>query len=137
MVEVTYMGDWPDDVKATISLEFDPMVFLLPSWCRSLFIYFENEPTERQAAAVSTNYEGRHINMFVRPNWFMETADDRERVLLHEITHTHTQPIRNVFSDAIAGQDEQFRDFAWARFKETWEGAVEDLAWTLYLAMKK
>ncbi len=137
MTEVEYVGNWPDDVKITVALAFDKYICLIPGWCRSLYVRFENEGTEHQAAAVAMSYESRHVNVYIRPNWFMEEPDERERVLLHEIAHIHIQPTRTVFVGLIEDLDDRFKKFAWERYKEAWEGAVEDLAWALHEAMKQ
>ena len=131
MSEIVYRGDWPADVKKSVGFCLKPYVHLLPGWCRVLYLRFESNP-EQSTATIRMCYENRWATMRISPDWLEELPEDRTRVLLHEIAHIHIQPMRTVFVDAIAGMDEQFRDFAWERFKEAWEGATEDLAWAFY-----
>ena len=136
MTKVEYVGDWPADVRLTVEGAVGRWLYLIPGWCRSIHIRFENDGGENQAAAVSVDYEGRHAVMYIRPGWFQESPADREKAIIHEIAHLHVQPIRSVFVDVINKgiEDQGFKDFAWERFKEAWEGSVEDLAWALYEA---
>ena len=134
MTEIVYRGDWPVDVKKTVGACLKPYVNLLPGWCRILYLRFESN-NDDSTATIRVCYDNRWASVRISPDWLEELPDDRSRVLLHEIAHIHIQPMRTIFVDATAGMDEQFRDFAWERFKEAWEGAVEDLAWAFHSAV--
>ena len=134
MTEIVYRGDWPSDVKKTVESVLKPYVRLIPSWCRILYLRFEANDSD-STATIKMSYDNRWASMRISPDWLEELPDDRSRVLMHEIVHIHVQPMRTVFVDAIGGLDEHFKDFAWERFKEAWEGAVEDLAWAFHSAI--
>ena len=135
MTDVIYTGAWPDDVRAIVEPALTPFLHLVPGWCRSLYVRFQAGEAN-DSAGISMDYEYRHAVLFVRPGWLEEMPEDRDKALIHEIAHLHVQPMRTVFVDLCDKgiQDQAFRDFAWERFKEAWEGAVEDLAWALHAA---
>ncbi len=131
MAEVLYTGNWQPDVKAIVEVALTPHLHLIPGWCRSLYIRFESGNNDNDSAGVRMSYEYRHAVMYIRPSWLEELSVDREKAIIHEIIHLHIQPMRLVFHDLCSKgiENQAFKDFAWERFKEAWEGAIEDLTW--------
>ena len=133
MVKFEFLGDWPADVLQIAKPVILEYLHLLPGWCLSLHIRFEDS-NESQSAAVSVSYGGRHTVMYIRPGWLQESLEDRHKAILHEIAHIHVQPIKCVFTDLCNKgiEDKAFQDFVWEQFKDALEGSVEDLAWAFY-----
>ena len=94
-------------------------------------VRFESADDEA-AASVKVDNANRWAVITIRPQWLEEDPEDRERIILHEIIHIHVHPMRSVFHDSIESLDRPLKDFAWERFKEAWEGSVEDLAWAFH-----
>ena len=137
MAKVEYTGSWQDDVRTIVEIALTPYLHLLPGWCLSLYVRFESGEAN-DSAGVRVSYEYRHAVLYVRPGWLEESPEDRAKALIHEIVHLHTQPMRLVFHDLCSKMidDQGAKDFAWERFKEAWEGSVEDLAWAFYTILK-
>ena len=133
MTEIVYRGGWPDDVKDIVDELLTPYARLLPGWCRILYVRFEANDSD-SVATVKVCYDNRWASIRISPDWLEELPADRQRVILHEIAHIHVQPMRTVFVDLCEKgfEDQGFKDFAWERFKEAWEGSVEDLAWAFH-----
>ncbi len=128
MTEIMFRGDWPDDVRGIVNPVLQDWIHLIPGWVRILYVRFESDGG-KTTASIHMSYENRWATLKVRPDWLEDTPKERARDLVHEIAHLHTQPMNVVFMDVIQGLDKQFKDFAYERWKEAWEGTVEDLAW--------
>ena len=138
MADIVFRGNWPNDVRTIVEPHLSLYAPLVPGWCRILYVRFEAGDGETSATIV-TSIEGRWATMRVQAAWMDEIPDDRARAIMHEIAHLYVEPMRTVFTDLVNKgiEGDRFKGFAWERWKEAWEGTVEDLAWALTTTRKE
>ena len=137
-MRVSYIGDFPKDIRKIVEPILDEWLDLLPTWCQQFRVMFDSDT--QAVLASSTNYRNRWATLYITAEWFEQSKEGREIALLHELIHVLIAPLVNPTSkvlDALLKEDSNEKAFAESIFKDGEEAAVEDMANAIYRMVRK
>jgi hypothetical protein len=132
-VRVTFAGSVAPDVASAIRPVIAKWLWILPSWCHELHV--KDAPDDRDAVlSIGLQHEYRRATLYAGVVWLGESKDDRERAVVHELTHVILAPMSD-FSDDLVNKtcrdNDTLRGWANEQNRRAVESVVVDLTETL------
>lgn len=99
-----------------------------PPWLQSLSVRYDPNVEDLMQIGVRTEY--RHANIQVGNAWFSETESERRNAVIHEMVHTHTQGMHDVYAALLEALEppEAVKRWADEQWRRAEESAVCDLS---------
>ena len=127
-VRIHYTKEVPDEVRAIFSPLLTRWGFLVPTWCHSIDIHWDDQD-DSGALRVGTHYEYREADIYVLAN-FLTTPENREQQVVHELMHLSLAPLTKVaesLRDALVKKAPDVEEWANEQFRQGEEATVCDL----------
>lgn len=135
----TFAGSVAPDVAKAIKPLLARWGWVLPSWCHELHV--TAPPADRDAVlSIGLQSEYRRATLYAGTDWLAETPDDRERAVVHELTHVILAPMSEFADDLIAktcAGNDTLQTWATEQSRRAVESVVVDLTETLLLKRRK
>lgn len=133
--EVNLRG-FPDGLVKVISADLDKLQRLIPRWCVSLDIAFDDAPDDggRSPACTMAEPEYRHAQIVICPVYFNCADTDRLYYLAHELIHIMEWGLSSQVETLIrmasprGAKGKGFRKWARDLHRKESEGSAQDLA---------
>ena len=127
-MRVVYQG-LPAEVVPLVRPLVEEWQHLGPGWCAELFIHFSDADNDGDAASMNAQPEYRFAHIHLHPGWLKCDAEERRRLIVHELLHLALEPLLILAADILESADAGTPlENAWRR---TYEGAVQDLTLSL------
>ena len=103
-------------------------LWVVPSWCHSLRLEYSPGLEAAEAACTPDTKYRRAIVEFA-PSFFSGTAEEQERLIVHELLHLALAPLTEFVDDALDRLEGDKALLQWLadQWEERSEGVVEDL----------
>lgn len=137
MTIIAWGAETPAEVRAAVEPILDRYRHLIPGWCRSLHVTYRDTGSEEgNILTTGASPEYRHGWINILPAWLGETGESRERAIVHELIHLPLTPMVQMVEDLLTrlldeGGAPQFHGFAQEQWRRAFEGAVQDLAYSI------
>lgn len=121
----------PAAVRPEIDKFLLPLEWLVPAWCHSLWITWDEEGRNGDSMASGIDYEYRHGTIKFYPSWLGQTEQGKREDVIHEILHCFASVLTNWMGAVIkrlVPEDEKFRDTLLEELRQRDEGFVQDFA---------
>lgn len=137
MPTIIYSDKLPAEVRQIVEPLLERHASILPEWCHRLTVYFDETGNQSYSASTGTDWPYRKAAIHLHAGFLSDTAEVRERDIVHELFHVVTAPatdfawreLKRVLSPVNETLSAAMRD----EFKDHIEGVVQDLC-NLYLA---
>jgi len=143
-MRVQYVG-LPPHVRKEVKAIIQKYKHTAPSWLQRLVVQYMHDHTgeagEGAIAYIETKYEYRYAVLTILGQRWSDPLVERERVIVHELCHTHIAPISD-FAFSLLEQREEESDAAYdpvlgaliEQWRVSMEASVEDTAQALMAA---
>ncbi len=106
---------------------FDGFAWLVPSWCRRIYVDFET-PDSGSNATCSVHREYCVANIQIRPDFFTNTPAFQTRIVCHELIHVAIAKLQDGFQGLMRDLMPEGHEAHYERlYSEYLEGTVSDL----------
>jgi hypothetical protein len=135
---VHYNGNIGEENKAEIVKYIDKIRWLIPAWCRTIFVnVYPSSENASSVADIRVDYTYRTASLNLYSEWFLYKPGHKLNVLMHEFVHLHTNLIFNYTQDRLdemfSGQDAvPYQEAVHAGLRERNEMVTEDLTNAIY-----
>lgn len=134
-LRITYR-DVPDEVREVVEPLVEDWQHLVPGWVRELSIFWTHGDDPSSPCACSTDPEYRFARIYLFGGFLGGTPDEREGWFVHELIHLPLAPAVNIVEDLLdrlLGEDgdPEFYGFAKEEWRKVFEGAVQDITYSL------
>lgn len=125
-------GYCPQEVRGALRPALIDYLWLLPPWCRSLYVAWDDSPEDGTTALrTSAQPEYRQAQIHVCPGWLGAVPHSRRMQVAHELLHVPLAPMvdgHNDLVDRLLDDAPSYRGYAKEQWRLMFEGAVQDLA---------
>lgn len=134
-LRVTWM-DVPWEIREPVTEALRRWGFLIPAAIETLGVEYWQGQTDNDgkavnaSAAMNAQSEYRQAFLSIYGGWLMDSEDERQRSILHEILHIPIAPMADGHKDAIERllhDAPVFQGYAIEQWRVATEGAVQDL----------
>jgi hypothetical protein len=92
------MPRWAADM---ISAQLAPWVHLLPTWCETLLVFYDDEPGNSAVITTHVHEEYRWAKMVFYPGYFSSRPEYQVEAVKHDLLHIATAIVADFARDAI------------------------------------
>jgi hypothetical protein len=131
MTTIFWLIDVPEEVQAAAAPFVDKWTTLIPTWCHTLKIGWNDEHKDCSMTA-EADVEYRMATITFNPAWL--SARDREGDVVHELIHLQLWPMTHFTDDLIARVTNEvpwLAEFMKEQWRQRFEGVVEDIRLSL------
>lgn len=83
-----FYEDWPDELLESVLTSLKTVEWLLPPWCISACVFWDDEEVEGVCHA-DIDYDYRRYKINFGPKWLTQDTETRREILTHEFIHAH------------------------------------------------
>lgn len=138
--EVLYFDFRNADQQKQVKEVLEPFIPLFPFWVNDLTVMnVVQPPTDEMSSdilAILTLPHYRKATLYIYPNYYSLTEEQRKQDMLHEISHSFYGPITQWFSERILTYfneiDSTLTEFMKQEFIERLEGCTQDLSYVFW-----
>ncbi|HSW29284.1 MAG TPA: hypothetical protein VLH75_07280 [Longimicrobiales bacterium] len=125
-------GYCPHEVRAALRPILLDYLWLVPSWCQTLYVRWNERPEDGdQSAGSDAQPEYRQAQLTICPGWLSAVHQSRISAVVHELLHLPLAPmvIEHVgLTKRLLDDAERFHAYSEEQWRRVFEGAVQDLA---------
>lgn len=125
-------GYCPQEIRAALRPVLSDYLWLVPSWCQTLYVRWDDRPEEADTtASASAQPEYRQAQLTICPGWLGAVHASRRTALVHELLHLPLAPMVIEHSDLatrLLDDAPAFRGYSQEQWRRAFEGSVQDLA---------
>lgn len=129
-------GYFPTEVREAVTPILRSYLWLVPGWCRQLYVGYTNEGEIKGDASTSGEVEYRQAYIFFHPGWLDCDPTQRRLEVIHELLHIplmpmtseHDELVERLFDDAEAPK---FKQTVQEQWRKSLEGTTQDLAFAI------
>lgn len=130
MAEITWDGDAPAEVRAIVEPVLARYTHLMPPWLQRLHLAYDPNGNHCTADADSSP-EYRWAKITLRSAFILETPEEREATIVHELIEVALSPVRTFTDDLIdrllREDAPKFHGWTEEHFMRVTEGVIQDL----------
>jgi len=135
-----FVQDWPTEVLPVVRGVLAEMAWLIPDWCREVFISWHPALSDC-VADMTVEFGYRRAFLRIAPSFLDNPADERVHCLRHELLHISTSPMSDYALNAFRrllpeGEKDVMFETLKDGLTECHEGCVQDLAHCLSVKQK-
>jgi hypothetical protein len=97
-VQVEWGAELPRELRTVLEPFIMRYLDLLPSWCHTLQVVPEVDPTAYMS--MTADYKYRRSKLFVGPEYLSRGDEEREQTVVHEFVHVINAPLID-FTDQL------------------------------------
>ena len=131
MIQILW-GYCPPEVREALRPILVDYLWLLPPWCRSLYVAWDDKYADRDAAMYSAAQpEYRQAQLRVCPLWLAAIPQVRRQNVAHELLHIPLVPVVQGHDDLLTRLLDDapgYQGYAKEQWRLAFEGTVQDLA---------
>jgi len=131
MIQILW-GYCPQEVRHAIRPILVDYLWLLPSWCRSLYVAWDDKYADQTTAMYTTAQpEYRQAQIHVCPSWLGGIPHTRRKGVAHEILHIPLAPMVGGHDDLLGrllNDAPGYQGYAKEQWRLAFEGSIQDLA---------
>lgn len=125
-------GYCPQEIRGALRPILADYLWLVPSWCQTLYVRWDDSPEDRAASASSSAQpEYRQAQLTICPGWIGGVHAVRVSELVHELLHLPLAPMvveHHDLAKRLLDDAPQFRGYTEEQWRRVFEGAVQDMA---------
>jgi len=129
-------GYFPNEVRQAFAPLLRQYLWLVPSWCRQLYVGFKVDAPPECDATTSGEFEYRQARIYIHPGWLTAAATQRRMEVIHEILHIPLLPVTDGQADLVRrmfgdGDAPKFQATVLDHWVKSFEGSIQDLAFSI------
>lgn len=132
-MKIDWFPDLPPEVVEAVRPALERHRRLLPPWLQTLHVKYS--PENDCTACTSASVEYRWASITFKASFLMDSPEEREDTIVHELLEVALAPVRSFTDDLIdrllKDDDPKFHGWAEEHFMRACEGVIQDLAWGL------
>jgi len=119
---------FPDEIWNTVRPKFEAAMWLLPHWVNK--VVFEYRAKQEYICEIVVYREYREVWINVSDDWLTQTEEARQHIIVHEIVHCLTVPLKSILSHLLEDLriDEGVTRVINRQINNTMETVTEDFA---------
>jgi len=126
--QVEVRPGFPDEIWSTLRPKFEAAKWLLPHWVNK--VGFEYRAKQEYICEIVVYREYREVWINVSDDWLTQTEEARQHIIVHEIVHCLTVPLKSILSHLLEDLriDEGVTRVINRQINNTMETVTEDFA---------
>ena len=132
---IEFDRDFPDELKPLVGGLLDEWKWLCPLWLQKVMVgYFDDQETmDRCSLEWAINKDYRNARLKVTPGYLHYSDWEKRDIMVHEIIHCFTIPIKMVCQKALDDLkiEEPMYSLIVRQLNETMEGVTQDFAFAI------
>lgn len=129
-------GYMPPEVRRAFAPLLYQHLWLVPGWCRQLFLQYDPHGDPNADASSSSEPEYRQGRITLHAGWLDANPTQRRLEVIHEILHLPMSPMVEEHAEAVDrlfvdGDAPKYRETLQEQWRKAFEGTVQDLSFAI------